>query len=256
MSSPAEPKLTFRWPGEGPISFLLPGYLGLSALVHGAMFYIFQVTYPPAASIMPPPVQVTVLDRKLPQNAALFRWIDAEDPAATARTTEISPPSLFDVSYKPSYAEAHTLPQSPPPSVPVFHFPPAKTALDLVEEAASKPKPFEKIAAAKTAVHFSDSLPPRKAVLPQIAFTTKARAELQPTKFLAGVSDTGEVRYAFLQASSGDADIDQEAEANVSGIQFQSSSAGTLNWGFVTYEWGAEAYAQPASASVEKRRAP
>ncbi len=256
MSSTAEPPLTFRWPGEAPISFLLPGFLALSAVGHGVMFYLFQVAYPPAASIMPPPVQIAVLDRRLPQNAALFRWIDAEDPAAAARSTEISPAGLLDVRYRPSYAEAHTLPQSPPSSVPVFRFPPAKTALDLVEEAALKQRPFQKIAAAKTAVHISDPLAQRKAALPQIAFNRKARAELQPAKFLAGVSDSGEVRYAFLQAGSGDPEIDQEAEANLLTIQFQPGAAGKIEWGFVTYQWGAEAYEQPASASLENPRAP
>ena len=257
MNAGQDAGLTFRWPEHDRISFLLPGFIALSAFAHIAMFYLFQVVYPPAAAITPPPIQVMFLNRGAPQNAAFFRWIDAEDPAASARTAEVFPAGLLDVPYKPSYAEARTLPESPPPPAPVFTFPPARSAVELVEDASLQPKPFPKIDAAHTIVRFAGALAQRKAVLKEIKLTTKARADLQPTRILAGVSSDGDVRYAFLQTSSGDAEIDRQAESNLAKVRFAAQpGSAALSWGFVIYEWGAEAYAKADSASREAHATP
>jgi len=81
-----------------------------------------------------------------------------------------------------------------------------------------------------------------------LALPTKSRSNLRPTVFLVGVGGRGEVLYCFLQTgndglSSGDPAMDKQAEALLLEHAFSHSET-PLEWGFATFTWGAEAYAQ------------
>ncbi len=251
MNPPGQPtqpenhRLIFRWP-ERSASFVLPTLFVLSVAAHALTFYVFQVVYPPTVSIAPPPAQVTLLTPSNPQNEALLRWIDAQDPANARAMEEALPPGLGEIHYTPSYATVHTLPK------PVEHeqeptaFPPAHDPLELIAPAvAHTEKPFP---AVHSSLSFSETLRGRDAA-PGAPVTVLARSStsLPPSVFLVGISDRGEVRYCFLQEGSGHRAIDTEAEELLRKHDFKRvEGAPPLTWGFATFIWGADAFAPPS----------
>jgi TonB family protein len=117
--------------------------------------------------------------------------------------------------------------------------------------AASHPTPAPPPAAhAATVLDFSGSLA-TMLLQPLPPFDSLREAEvgeLRPARFLVGVSDHGEVRYVFLEDSSGDRTLDAAAGRAVEQARFRPSDA-PYTWGFATFYWGSAVYAQPAPAA-------
>src|SRR5436305_12064361 len=98
--------LLFSWdlPRRRRAAFL--AFLALSLLAHAVCFYIFQVVYPPAVTLLPPPARVALITPVSEEGHTLFRWIDAEDPAVaftTHRPPEARLRALPKVEHVPSY---------------------------------------------------------------------------------------------------------------------------------------------------------
>ena len=248
-------RLVFRWP-ERTVSLLLPALFVLSVTFHALAFYIFQVVYPPAVASALPSAQVTLLTPDTREGAALLRWVQAQDPATAARTQEVTPAGLGEILYTPSYATVHTLPlEMEPPAAPIG-FPSSHSLLDFSASKDAALEPPRR--AVPSSLSFSDGLRARETAseAPR-GITSKSSPNLRPTVFLAGLGDRGEIRYCFLLApnggdpSSGDPDVDKQAEALLRQHRFTPSQT-SLEWGFVTFTWGAEAYAppQPQPAAV------
>lgn len=237
-------RLVFRWP-ERTASLLLPGLFVLSVAAHAVAFYIFQVQYPPSVASAPPPAQVALLTADTPQGAALLKWVEARDPATAARLQTVAPPGLGEVSYIPSYAAAQTLPlEQEMPSAP-DRFPAANNLLDLIEAPAPTPEAVSRRVASTLA--FSESIRSRdKEPGTPLPLTAKSSANLRPTVFLVGISDRGEASYCFLQERSTDPAMDAQAEALLRQHAFHHSGV-PLEWGYATFNWGAEAYAPAPS---------
>jgi len=235
-------RLIFRWP-ERSASFVLPVVFLLSVLVHAITFYVFQVVYPPTVSIAPPPAQVTLLTPSTPQNEALLRWVDSQDPAIAGAVKAVVPQGLGEIAYVPSYANAHTHPVPIADSTAPVDYLPAHDPLAITAPVTA-PKTIPRTQV-RSSLLFSRSLrdrtPPQ---LPAMTFPVKATLGLQHTVFLIAVSDRGEVRYTFLQRSSGDRNIDTVAENALTQCDFAKSDA-PLTWGYAIFNWGAEAYAAP-----------
>lgn len=223
---------------------VLPPFAALSLAAHGAMFLLFQVVYPQRVTLPPPASQVALLTPATPEHEALLRWVAAEDPALVAATTHAMPASLLDVPYRASFEMMRTPPRFAPPSPEVIAYPPAKELMALIRgltaaPSASAPEP----APSATRLLLSDALQSRAPVAPP-AFSVRAATPLQPARFLLGISGTGEVRFTFLQKSSGDPAADTAAAAQLTGITFRPA-ADPLAWGFATIRWGLEAHAAP-----------
>lgn len=237
-------RLIFRWP-ERSASFVLPSLFLASVAAHALTFYVFQVVYPTTVSIAPPPTQVTLLPPSSPENKALLRWVDGQDPAAAARLQEATPPKLGEIHYSPSYAAARTLPELAEQTPETISFPQAQDSLALIAPTTTHGD------SPHTVVHSSLTLSkslqardaaPGEAVVPG----SKSSLSLQPTTFLIGISDRGELRYCFLQNGSGDSVIDQEGEKVLRQHAFKRTDSPNLTeWGFATFVWGAEAFAPP-----------
>jgi hypothetical protein len=235
--------LTFDWPFRGKISLLLPGYLGVSVLVHALAFYIFQVVYPPTVSIAPPPAVVSLLTPSTPENQALLAWVASEDPAAVAKPPEALPEGLFDTRYQPSFAHVQTLPKPTARESARVSFPPPRDVIDLVNGALEAPAtPAPAAPSRPTEMRISGALANRKIESTRgVHLDAKSAAELQAARFLIGVSSSGEVRYAFLQQTSGDKKIDSQAEAHLVGMRFVQAGSDGIAWGFATFFWGDDA---------------
>jgi hypothetical protein len=251
MSVEAEKGLVFRSLEAGIIPWTLLGFILLSACIHAFGFYIFQTIYPPAARVGPPPVQVGLLVPGTPEADAILRWIDSEDPALAAEPAKVPVPGLMNLPYIPSYSVVHARPVMAAPTRETLPNPSGAQGLDLIRMATSRAAASPKTPApAATIVSFSGGV--KDAVIaPMPGFAGLHEAdpgELQPARYLLGVSDQGEVRYVFLQEPSGDKTLDAGAGRILEQVRFRKSGA-RLTWGFATFYWGSAVYAQPSSAA-------
>jgi len=242
-------RMVFHWP-ERTASLLIPMLFVLSVAVHALAFYIFQVVYPPTVAIAPPSAQVTLLTSATPEGAALLHWVQAQDPATAARSRELVPCGLGEVRYEPAYAVVHTFPKEAEPALEPIRFPSARSLLDErgASTASSDDLPSRSVS---TSLSLSRPLRSRDAAPgAPLPIKSPSGVNLKPTVFLVGVGDRGDVRYCFLQQSSGDDEaIDTQAETLMRQHEFSHSET-PLEWGFATFTWGAEAYAPHLSAPL------
>ena len=242
-------RLTFHWPNRPQLSLPLLGFLFLSVLAHAVAFYIFQVKYPLTAAIPPPPVQVNLL-AATPENQALLKWIDSEDPAAIANPHEIIPPNLNDLPYKPSFAEIRTAPKAFDEKASPIVFPSARNPLYIINSGVNHGQSVSvNPPAQNTELKFSGPLAARKIKLePALQLVPQSNSDhLEPSTFFVGVGPDGKVQYTFLINSypdhfgSGNDSMDQQAETHLDQIEFAPGGGG-VTWGFATYFWGNDAF--------------
>jgi hypothetical protein len=250
MNAPPAKALLFSAQETRVIPWTLLGFILLSACIHAFGFYIFQIVYPPVARAGPPPVQVGLIAPGTPEADAILRWIDSEDPALAAEPGHAAIPGLMSLPYIPSYASVHARPAMAPSTDQPLRYPDGLSGLDLVKIAASQPAaPPRPPPPAATTLSLSGPL--ENAVLEkEPSFDSLHEAdlgELQPARFLLGVSDQGEVRYVFLQDPSGDKTLDAAASRLLGQVRFRPCST-PLTWGFATFFWGSAAYARPSSS--------
>lgn len=249
------PPLTFQWPEFAPVSWPLAAFIALSLLAHALTFYIFQIEYPPASRVIPPPAQVSVLAADSPENEALLRWLDAEDPALAAKPPQAVPPGSLDVAYTPSYSAVRAVPGMVEKPAPPPPYPAVKSGVELIagapvaaaETPAAQPRPE-----VKTQLRFSGGLVREPS---RLAFVPTALTELLPARFLVGVSGRGETRYVFLRESSGDKGLDKQAETLLRSSTFApprtaAADRDAIHWGFATFAWGADVFTQTRPAAV------
>lgn len=236
---------TFNWPDYRRVSFSLAGFLLLSILIHGLAFYVFQIVYPPTASIAPPPAQVSILTPDTPQNRELLDWIDAYDPALLAQPQEAAPPGLLQLPYVPSFAGRHAEPIVPAPAHPRAEFPAALSPGALIESALpGENHRVQPVAPQPTATRFSGVLGDRARVSepPWKLKPAPAAQLLVQARFLLGVNADGAVDYIFVQESSGDDAMDRHAASHLQAIRF-APAENAIEWGFARVLWGADAFA-------------
>lgn len=246
---------TFNGLIPGLIPWTLLGFILLSACLHAFGFYIFQTIYPPAAHVGPPPVQVGLLVPGTPEADAILRWIDSEDPALAAQPGRAPIPGLTSLPYTPSYTTVHARPIMAPTPQEAIPYPAGPSGLELIRMAAAHPTAsLAPPAPVTTAVSFSGPLK-GAALDPLPSFDTLRElslGDLQPARYLLGVSDHGEVRYVFLQDAevaggsfgSGDKTLDAAAARLLEQVHFRPSGD-PLTWGFATIHWGSAIYPQP-----------
>lgn len=278
-STAARPgELTFRWGDPRPFlsSLVLPAFIFLSLFLHALSFYVFQIVYPPSAHVTPPPARLSVIAPGSPESETLLRWIEAEDPALAARPAGILPPDFLRVPYSASFEQVRATPKiaaKPPKGYP---YPPVKDTSALVEmwfagesrrnaEAGRPSSPAPLQSKMNTVIHLEETLASRfrgPSRLTDGPAATSATG-LQPTRFLAGVTERGEVRYVFAQNASGDAALDAAAMDHllrqkllpVSEPEPPTGGDEASVWGFVTFYWGGSVYSHkptPESAPLEK----
>jgi hypothetical protein len=243
------PNLTFANPDDNRFPFILFLCVLGSFLAHAGTFFLFQVVYPQRVTIPHPAPRVSLLTPSSPENVALLRWIEAEDPALVANDRPTAPPGLVDVHYRPSFAAPRTAPLGAPTEQSQgVHFPPAVDRLSAANSAAhtsgeaATPRPVA------TTIVYSSALSGRPIVKnPPLHFSTLAKTAADFASVLVGITDQGEVRFTVLQHSSGDPMLDDFAQAHLRQIVFAPVEA-PLTWGFATLTWGSDAYA-PARQS-------
>lgn len=239
--------LLFSWdsPRRRQAAFL--AFLAVSLMAHAICFYIFQVVYPPAITLLPPPARVALITPASEEGRTLLRWIDAEDPAVaftTHRPPEARLRALPKVEHVPSYhAMEPTLKELPPLEVD-------SRAPDS-QPPAAVPFMREKSASAggsiPTSVSFSTELNAfGPATLPELKFVSSNGEAPEAIRFRVAINKLGEIRYCFPMNSSGDPSLDQQARLHLTQCRFSRRELGggksdaSLTWGIAIIEWGSD----------------
>ncbi len=250
-AGPDTPELLFEWERPARFRWKFFALILLSAVVHLSTFFLFQIVYPPRVTIPPPAPEVSLLLPTTPENRALLRRIEAEDPALIATTPSVTPPDLFQQKYLASYQTVRTQPRTVAAEAPVIRYPAPQDPLTLIRSVA-QPAQLASVAPppVPTRVKFSTALANRAPKeIPAWNFTPRATAPLEPATFLIGLTARGEVRYLFPQRPSGDPALDTQAAAKLPRLDFQKAEA-EITWGIATVTWGDDAYGEnnPQSA--------
>jgi hypothetical protein len=236
---------------ESPVSWLLLGFIGLSIVVHGFAFLVFQVVYPQRVTIPPPRMQVALLTPTSPENEAILRWVAAEDPALSTAGSVATPPRLYEVPFKPSFATLRTPPRTMPVTAEPPVAPPSPITLPLLTPPGETAAPPAESAPAPSTATFSSPLAQRP-FTPAGPLTARATTPLQPALFLIAVSETGEIRQLFRQRSSGDPAADDAAADFLTGGRFAAAPERPLTWATATVTFGRDLYVT-APAPEESR---
>lgn len=229
----------FDWQQRPRVSLAMTGFIALSFLAHAMALYIFQITYPTGGSASSPPARVAFLSASNPDNRAFFKWLDSEDPARSMRPSPYIPPALLQSTYRPSYDQARSLPPLPGFETDFQSLP---AGVDCLQTRKAPPPQARSIISAPSQLLFSDVF--KKSAVPLATIAPSKAKELAPACFLLGVSPNGRADFVFKQASSGDPQMDVQAETQLRSTTFPSSDNKVV-WGHATAVWGPEAYAHP-----------
>jgi hypothetical protein len=252
----SDPGLIFAWEHPRSRRFAITGFLFGSLLLHALGFYIFQIVYPPAVALLPPPGRVNLIAPNSAEGRLLLRWLDAEDPALASTTQPLAGRKsigLPTIQHAPSYLTQQ----------PALKEVSAMTA-DVRLPSAHPPGPVEQsrapietpVTIVPTTIRVSPELGALGAVQgPEMKFVTSLRDAPDAARFRVAADANGEVRYCFLETSSGDPALDEQARKYLSLSRFPSlpnspSKIGNdFVWGIATVEWGNDLAAPPPPAT-------
>ena len=249
--APARGTLLFHWERPRRRQLAIAGFLLLSAVVHALGFYIFQVVYPPPIALLPPPAQVSLIAATTPEASTFLNWLDAEDPALAAQTQRPADARGFQlpklahvpsyVTVKPKLKDFPSPRQVPPPPSAM---PPGPVP---VAPPAATPPPLN----APTTLLFSNELRDLPVTHPDLKFRATTREAPESARFRVAVDSLGTIRYAFLEQSSGDAALDENARQYLALSRFQnpltkSITDGGLIWTSATFVFGNDLQLPPS----------
>jgi len=226
------------------------GFLFASFLLHAFGFYLFQIVYPPAIALLPPPGRVTIIAPNTTEGRVLLRWVEAEDPAlaSTTQPPEQATLSLPTVQHAPSYlTHQPTLKEMP------------QLSQDVGIPSVHPPGPIEPVRGqlhvtrriSPTAVRFSTELETLgPAQIPKMTFTASGHDAPSPGQFRIAVSSKGDIRFCFPETSSGDTALDEQARRYLMHSRFEESrppsgDSAELVWGTATIDWGNDIVVPP-----------
>ena len=201
---------------------------------------------------LPPPTPlVTLLNPGTPEQDALLRWVDAEDPALVANTEGAEPPGLLQFNYRPSYSSLRTPPRTLPPEPERPEPPPSPIQITPgLETMKAGGEPAPRRASIPTRVICTGNLKGRELAAPGAPAYVSA-VPLQPARFLVGLDPRGQAQFVYLQDSSGEPAADAAAEAFLARAQFSHVDEETgITWGFAEILWGDESYGPAATSTI------
>jgi TonB family protein len=256
LLSENDPRLVFAWDQPGRRKWTIAGFLFGSFLFHAFCFYIFQIIYPPAVALLPPPGRVSLIAPNSEEGRVLLRWLEAEDPSlasTTQRPTDGRPLPLPTIQHAPSYLTREPALKEIPAAPSDLRLPSAQPPV-----AVERPRP-QIVGAPKivpTALRFSPELEALGSIQsPELKFTASGHESPEVAQFRIAVNELGEVRSCFLEKSSGDAALNEQARKYLALCRFspirnpQSAIRNDLTWGLVTVEWGNDIVLPPSTST-------
>jgi len=243
--------LLFHWERPRRRQVAIAGFLLLSALLHALGFYIFQIVYPPPIALLPPPAQVSLIAPTTPDATTFLNWLNAEDQALAAQTQRPAEARAFQLprlAHVPSYVTVKPKLKDFPSPRPVFSPPSAMPPEPVPVAPPSAPPPP---LSALTTLLFSDELRDLPVTHPDLKFRATTREAPESARFRVAVDSLGTIRYAFLEQSSGDAALDEEARQYLALCRFQnpltkSTTVANLIWTSATFVFGNDIQLPPS----------
>ncbi len=244
--------LLFRWERPRHHKVAIAGFLLASVALHALCFYLFQVVYPPAISLLPPPAQVNVITPTTPEGQAFITWLEAEDPALasqTQRPPEARAYQLPRLAHLPSYRAVPPRLKEPPPPPRLELAPSAAppAPVPVTTERSSLP-----LSPTPTSLHFSEGLADRTVTHPALKFRPSLREAPESARFRIAVDSLGVIRYTFLEESSGDSALDEEARQYLALCRFQPlnrlTNGSSLTWATANFDFGTDLQLPPGPA--------
>jgi len=219
-----------RW--NGRLLLLIVVSLGL----HFAGLYIFHIVYPSTTVLPPPAAQVSVLNPQNPQDRRLLDWVELNDPAAiSAPKVDDSLVTKLVPNYRPTFSDETPAVQGSQNTAPAQEAPtPSLFTPDNQPFRQARPASTEAKVRFTSHFQFGSALQNRQPVGPDGLPASQRLYE--PTTFFVGVGKKGDVEYAFLWRTSGNDQLDHQAEEAVKQLRFQPS--GSETWGTVSLHWG------------------
>ena len=245
VQSYAQPlgNLLFHWERPRRRKLAIAGFMVASLALHALCFYIFQVVYPPAISLLPPPARVSVIAPTSAEARTFLSWLAAEDPALASQTQRPADAPAFrlpKLAHVPSYVTVPPKLKELPP-VPAERFEPSAMppAPVPVETAIEPPAPL----GAPTTITFSEALRDRPVSRPGLKFRPSLRDAPQNARFRVAVDAAGIVRYGLLEQSSGDAALDDQARHYLALCRFgpgtwPHTAGNELTWAIAGFDFG------------------
>ena len=247
MSKRPDERMTFDWSGGHRSSWTLALLIFVSLVLHSAAFFFVHISTSERQLIPKSAQPIQLLTRfapdgsPSPENEAVLRWIAAEDPAIVARVTNVEPAGLLSVPYRPSYAVSRTRPRDVPTEPATIQYPPARDSLEFIMSADEKPTPATApLPERATEIAFRSPLNSRVPAKITLTLEATSAQSLSTVEMLVGVGGEGDVRFSFVQESSGVPEMDAEAIRLVSGIRLGPAPE-PMTWGSVTVRWGTDA---------------
>ena len=234
--------LLFHWEGPRRRRFAIAGFLAASVGLHALCFYLFQVVYPPTISLLPPPARVSLIAPTSPESQSYLNWLEAEDPALASQTQRPADARAYQLpklAHIPSYVAFPPRLKEPPLAQVSPVTPSAMPPAPVPVRTASAPTTA--LIAPSTLI-FSDRLHDLPVTHPPLKFQASSREAPQSARFRVAVDSLGVIRYAFLEQSSGDSALDEEARQYLALARFQPGAplmnSPGLSWATATFEFG------------------
>jgi hypothetical protein len=241
--------LLFRWEPPRQRRFAIAGFLLASAGLHAFCFYVFQIVYPPTISLLPPPARVSVIVPTSPEAHAFLNWLEAEDPALASQTQRPVDARAFQLpqlAHIPSYLSVLPQLKDSPKHPAVVLSPSGMPPGPVRTEPPSVPKTT---VVSPTMLLFSDELRGLQVTHPELQFQASSRETPQSAQFRVAVDSAGVIRYVFLEQSSGDAALDEQARRCLALCRFRSdkrqANYPALIWASATFEFGTDLQLPP-----------
>ncbi len=260
VQSETAKRTIFRWDSPDRRRWGIAIFLAASVTVHALCFYIFQITYPSTVALSPPPARVNFITSATEEGRVLLRWVEAEDPAlafTTQRATDAKSFALPKVAHVPSYASAEPALRELQPLEPDLRLPSSDPPgpVRVRRETPALPQ-----LNSSTAVKFSSELAAAGTPhLPSVNFSAVGDEAPAIAEFRVAISADGVVRFCFVESSSGNAALDEQALHYLALCRFTPSAkspatTSTLTWGTATVEWGNDVVTPPPAP--EEKHAP
>lgn len=234
----------FDWSPVRRRKLSLFSFVAASVALHALCFYLFQIIYPPTVALLPPPARVNLITANSEEGRLLLRWVEAEDPALSSMTQR--PPdsvvsAVPDVDHVPSYTDWRPALREPPPVQPDLRIPSAQPPGPIPARRKTAPLPA---LTTQSTIEFAEGELLGTPVMPTQKFTASRREAPQSAEFRVAISRDGIVRHAFLERSSGDAVLDEQARRAIALTRFPPrefdapGSNDGLIWTTAAIEWG------------------
>ena len=247
--APHEFAPVFDWTPPRNRNISLISFIAGSTILHALCFYVFQIIYPPTVALLPPPARVNVITPATEEGRLLLQWIEAEDPALSSTTQRPLDAAVVDLpkpAHVPSYVNRQPALREPPPYHPDLRVPSPQPPGPVP---MSRPSPAAEPGVVATALSFAREI--GAAELPRLQFTTSSKEPPQAVRLRIAIGQHGDVRHCFVESSSGDAALDEQAREYVLQARFPAVAEGQapivngLLWTAAIVEWGNDITAPP-----------